>query len=233
MAANRDDQEYATMAKDAPSRRSRRFTRFVARLALASAVGVAVVPVTTSVASASLLGTLLPACASQQTGTPFAAWGDSSSYFLMPGGGFESGTPGWVAGGATVVDDNETYFAGASTDAHSLSMPTGALAVSPTVCVAMGENTIRFFVKNSGVASSVLHVQAYVQNPLTGLVLSTGADIQGNAGATGWSPSPRILIPNLLGGVLGTQRLTLVFSTRGVPAAWNIDDVFVDPFKSR
>ena len=42
-----------------------------------------------------------------------------------------------------------------------------------------------------------------------------------------------MLIPNLLGGVLGTQKLTLVFTTRGAPATWNIDDVYVDPFKSR
>jgi hypothetical protein len=112
-------------------------------------------------------------------------------------------------------------------------MPTASTVVSPTVCVAMGENTIRMFVKNSGVASSDLHIQAFVQNPLTGLVLSTGFDINGTAGKTGWSPTSRLPIPNLLGGVLGTQNLTLVFTTTGRPATWNIDDVFVDPFKSR
>jgi hypothetical protein len=40
-------------------------------------------------------------------------------------------------------------------------------------------------------------------------------------------------VPNLLGGLLGTEKLTLVFSTKGAPATWGIDDVFVDPFKSR
>ena len=97
----------------------------------------------------------------------------------------------------------------------------------------MGENTIRLFVKNSGVADSVLHVQASVQNPLTGLVLSTGFDIKGVKGTTTWAPTSQLLIPNLLGGILGTQNLTLVFTTKGTPATWNIDDVYVDPFKSR
>lgn len=222
------------MATDVPGRRSRRTTRLVALLASISAVGCATVGLTASAASASLLSSLLPSCAARPTSMPFAQWGDTSSYFLMPGGGFESGTPGWVlAGGAAVATGNETSFVNAKTDAHHLALPTGAVVVSPTVCVSMGENTIRLFLKNSGVASSVLHVQAFVQNPLTGLVLSTGFDVSGSAAASGWSPSSRLFIPNLLGGVLGTQNLTLVFSTRGAAATWNIDDVFVDPFKSR
>jgi hypothetical protein len=32
--------------------------------------------------------------------------------------------------------------------------------------------------------------------------------------------------------LLDTANLTLVFTTTG-PATWNIDDVYVDPFKSR
>jgi hypothetical protein len=41
----------------------------------------------------------------------------------------------------------------------------------------------------------------------------------------------RLGIPNLLGGS-STQELTLTFTTRGAPATWYLDDVFVDPFKS-
>jgi hypothetical protein len=188
-----------------------------------------------SPASASLLSTvaqILPSCAPRPTTTAFASFADTRSYFLMPGGSFEAGAPGWGLVGSTVVSGNETSFVNAKTDSHSLSMPAGSSAVSPTVCVAMGENTIRLFVKNSGVVGSVLHVQAFVQNPLTGLVLSTGVDIKGTT-STAWAPSSPILIPNLLGGVLGTQNLTLVFTNTGKTAMWNIDDVFVDPFKSR
>jgi len=224
------------MAMDARARRSRRVTRTVVAVALsASALGCAAVGLVASPASAGLVSTvagLLPSCAARPTSTPFASWSDKNTYFLMPGGGFESGAAGWTrAGGSKVVAGNEPWFVAGNADAHSLTIPSHAQATSPTVCVAMGDNTIRFFVKNSGVASSVLHVDAYVQNPLTGLVLSTGFDIKG--AAAGWSPSAPMLIPNLLGGVLGTQNLTLVFTTRGAPATWNIDDVFVDPFKSR
>jgi hypothetical protein len=222
------------MSLPSPSGIARRLRRGVAFVALMSAVSCALVGATETAASASLLGSLLPSCAPVPTTMPFAPWGDSHSYFLMPDGGFESGAPGWTrVAGPTVVSGNETSFVNARTDSHSLAMPTGGVVVSPTQCVAMGENTIRLFVKNSGVASSVLHIQAFVQNPLTGLVLSTGFNIKGTAGATAWAPSNQLFIPNLLGGVLGTQRLTLVFSTTGAPATWNIDDVYVDPFKVR
>jgi len=225
------------MATKSFLRRPRRMTRAIALVASTSALACASVGLLAAPASAGLLSTvagILPSCAARPTTTPFAPWGDQSSYFLMPAGGFEAGATGWSLGdGPKVVSGNETSFVNAKTDTHSLSMPTGATVVSPTVCVAMGENTIRMFVKNSGVASSNLHIQAIVQNPLTGLVLSTGFDIKGTAGNTSWSPTDRLFIPNLLGGVLGTQNLTLVFTTTGKPATWNVDDVFVDPFKSR
>ncbi|MGO9875438.1 MAG: hypothetical protein ACLPVY_16750 [Acidimicrobiia bacterium] len=225
------------MAMDALSRRSRRYTRTVALALSAATLGCASVGMMISPASAGVLSTvagLLPSCAARTTSTPFAPWGDTSAYFLMPGGGFEAGAPGWtLTGGPKVVSGNEPWYVNGKTDSHSLTIATGAQATSPTVCVAMGDNTIRLFVKNSGVASSVLDVDAYVQNPLTGLVLSTRFQIKGTAGANGWSPTSPMLIPNLLGGVLGTQNLTLVFTASGAPATWNIDDVFVDPFKSR
>src|SRR5437870_2494320 len=97
-------QEYATMA-DALPRRSRRSTRAVALLASILAVGCASVGLTASAASAGLL----PACAARPTSTPFAPWGDSNSYFLMPGGGFESGASGWaLSGGAAVASGHES-----------------------------------------------------------------------------------------------------------------------------
>jgi len=225
------------MATESLPRRPRRFTRAIALVASTSALACASVGLLASPGSAGVLSTVagvLPSCAARPTTTPFAPWGDTSSYFLMPGGGFEAGSSGWtLAGGPAVVAGNETSFVYAPTDKHSLALPTGSTVGSPTVCVAMGENTIRMFVKNSGVVGSDLHIQAFVQNPLTGLVLSTGFDIKGTAGTTGWTPTGRLLIPNLLGGVLGTQNLTLVFTTTGKPATWNVDDVFVDPFKSR
>jgi hypothetical protein len=179
---------------------------------------------------------LFPRCDEQQTSTPFAGWGDNSSYFAVPGGTFEAATPDWSLAGATIVADNESYHVDSPTDTQSLSLagdPTGgARVVSPRTCVDLGDDTVRMFVKSSGEADSSLHIQAIVDDPPTGLVFSFGHDIDGGADTTEWSPTPRMLIPNLLGGLLDTANLTLVFTTTG-PATWNIDDVYVDPFKSR
>jgi hypothetical protein len=211
-----------------------RFARSVATIATVCAVGAATLTATASPASASLLG----GCRARTTSSPFAAWGDPSSYFLMSGGSFESGAGRWKlsssssSSSSSVVDDNEGYFVNGQDDTQSLSVPGGAQATSPSICVDMGENTVRFFVKSSVGAGSSLHVDAYVANPLTGLVLSTGVDIDGADAAGTWSATDQVVIPNLLGGVLGTQRLTLVFTPTGAPATWNIDDVYVDPFKS-
>jgi hypothetical protein len=216
------------------SRRSFRLARALAFGASLMAVGCATIGFT-PVASASVLSTvagILPNCGVSNAVSPFVSWGDTRSYFLMPNGGFESGTTGWTAGAAKVVAGNESFYANSKTDSHSLSVPAGATVTSPTVCVAMGENTVRLFVKNPGVTGSTLHIQAYVQNPLTGLVLSTGFDLNSTAGATTWAPSVALWIPNLLGGVLGTQNVKLVLTTKG-SGTWGVDDVFIDPFRTR
>jgi hypothetical protein len=199
--------------------------------ALSSAVACASVAATAS--SAPALAPI-PSCAATSTSTPFAPWGDQHSYFLMPDGGFESGATGWSLGGnASVVNGSETFAVHRAADTKSLALPSGARAASPAACVAMGENTIRLFVNAPDDPTSVLHIRAYVRNPLTGLVLSTQYDVHGTNLPGGWQPTDAILIPNLLGGVLGTQDLTLVLTTSGPPGTWGIDDVYVDPFKQR
>jgi hypothetical protein len=217
--------------------RARRTTSKLRRIAVMAAVlsvAGSAVSLTPAPAPASAL-TLLPNCGTRVTAPTFAAWGDVSPYFPVANGGFESGSSGWsISGGAAVESGNERYFVGAPTDAHSLAIPNGGRAQSPTTCVALGENSVRLFVKSSGTGPSSLHVQAFVQNALTGIVLSTAFDVDANAATQDWSPTSTFDVPNLLGGIVGVQKLTLVFTTRGSSAvSWNIDDVYVDPFKLR
>jgi hypothetical protein len=175
-------------------------------------------------------GTAVP-CGTRAEAPVFATWGDTFSYFRVPNGGFESGTTDWLlTGGAGVVTGNEPNHVGGALDAKSLWIPAGATAESRTICVSKGEDSIRLFVKNGHVAGSILHVEAVVRS-VTGQTAQTAFDVNGDAAPTGWAPTMRLGIPNLLGGT-GTQSLTLIFSTRGTPATWSIDDLYVDPFKS-
>ncbi|MCU1465785.1 MAG: hypothetical protein JWM72_1713 [Actinomycetia bacterium] len=179
--------------------------------------------------------TLFPNCGARESSPAFAQWGDTSPYFQVANGGFESGSSEWtLSNGARVESGNEMFFVADPTDGHSLAIPVGEHATSPTTCIAAGENTFRLFVKSSGTGLSSLHVQAFVQNALTGIVLSTGFDVNANDATQEWSPTPAFNVPNLLGGLAGVQRLTLVFTARGEStASWSIDDVYVDPFKLR
>ncbi|MDQ1475454.1 MAG: hypothetical protein QOE62_683 [Actinomycetota bacterium] len=209
-----------------------RLRRIVVVLAVVMALAGAALTATTSPASAL---PLVPNCGARASSPVFAPWGDSNPYFPVANSGFESGSSEWkLTDAAAVEPGNESFNVADPTDAHSLAIPAGGQATSPTTCVAMGENTVRLFVKSSGTGPSSLHIQAFVQNALTGIVLSRGFDVSANDGTQEWSPTAAFGVPNLLGGAVGVQRLTLVFTTRGASTgSWSIDDVYVDPFKLR
>lgn len=211
-----------------PAHRAAR--RLGRRLATVAAVGViAVTGLTTAPASAH--GTTVP-CTARSESSVFSRWGDSSRYFLMPNGGFEAGVTDWkLTGGASVVTGNETWKVRSSTDNYSLRIPYGATAESRTICVSKGEDVIRLFARNPGVPGSILHVEVIVRNPDTGAVAQTAFDVNGDAAPLGWAPTMRLGIAQQWSST-GTEELTFVFSTRGAAATWQIDDVYVDPFRS-
>src|SRR4051812_25998797 len=66
----------------------------------------------------------------------FASWKDQGYYELAPDGGLENGGTGWtLAGGAALVEANEEHFLNGTEDNTAISLPFGASATSPPVCV--------------------------------------------------------------------------------------------------
>jgi hypothetical protein len=211
------------------ARFARRCSLGAALVAAISLSGLGSVAVAAGPASAAT--TVVP-CATRVESTPFAAWGDTHSYFLLPNGGFESGPTGWtLAGGAAVASGNEGYFANSAADSHSLAIPAGGQATSSTICIGRDETSFRFFVKSPGVAGAQLRVQAFVQGAQTSVTTQT--TVSAAALGTAWSPTIRVHLPKLTGSGTGTENVTLVFSTAGTAANWSIDDVFIDPFRMR
>ena len=181
---------------------------------------------------ASAFASSLP-CRSRSTSAVFSRWLDPAQYFLASNGGFEQGAEDWsLSPAATVVAGNERYRVAGSAHSHSLSLGAGAVAESRTACVTMGEPTVRLFVKTPRVFGARLTITATVSNPATRVSLTTAYVVVGGVTPAGWAPTPEIVIPNLLGGVLD-QKLTMRISTGGTPAAWRVDDVYVDPYKQR
>jgi hypothetical protein len=93
-------------------------------------------------ANAGLIGNLLGNCPSGGSQV-FAPWQDAANYLLAPNGSFEFGSTGWsLSGGAAIVNGNEPFY---PTGTHSLALPSGSSATSPTVCLGTQQLYIRMF----------------------------------------------------------------------------------------
>jgi hypothetical protein len=171
--------------------------------------------------------------------TVFSAWNDNRGYVLTPDGGFENGGAGWtLENGAAVGEGNETFQAGGAADHQSLTLPADSSATSPSVCVAKHTGVFRLFARNT-VAPEDVPAHGNPRPRLTVEVLYTGK--HGNprsltvgklrAGDT-WAPTRKLAI--VLGqakgkGPLQKASVQLRFTPTGTPAAWQIDDVYLDP----
>jgi hypothetical protein len=157
---------------------------------------------------------------------PFLAYdGDDGTYFPAPGGDFESGAPGWsIDGGATLVDSP----AGTGT---SVSIPPGASATSPLICVSRAHVSARLYGQAfNGPRRDRARIDVDTISPL-GLVTS---DRNIRVEDT-WEPT-RVF--RLGAGLFDLDPITLTtqirlrFTTQG-PATAVLDDLWVDPSARR
>src|SRR4051812_45860270 len=116
-------------------------------LTLAAAAAFAVLPA--AGASASLIETSL--CDGAPLSQPFAPWGDSASYKLLPGGDIEGSLSGYsLSGGAKKVGGSEPFAATGKSGGYALSIPAGGSVLTPATCVNSANPNYRFFYKSSG-----------------------------------------------------------------------------------
>jgi hypothetical protein len=182
-------------------------------------------------AEAGLIGTP-PASGCDSASQVFAPWGDYANYALVPGGSFESGSPAWaMAGGAKVVPGNESFYVRARSDSKSLYLPSGSSALSPTVCFGLGDWHSRFFVRNVGSAAGSLKVDIVVKSLLGSIVSILDGGSVTASGA--WAPSARVRLTfTNLCSLLCVRAVAFRFRTNGSGAAFQVDDVYLDPWKS-
>jgi hypothetical protein len=156
-------------------------------------------------------------CPAKPVAQTFRPWYDFAWYEAAPNGSLEAGSDGWtLERGATVVDDNEPYLPGS----RALSLPPGASATTPPMCVNLARPTVRFFAR-PGSRPGALVVTAIFRDRLLGAPqeLPVGAMLDGSS----WSPSPVLVMAgNLLSGEISFR-----FATLGT---WSLDDVYVDPY---
>src|ERR671937_2685754 len=173
------------------------------------------------------------ACPSSVYEQPFTPWLDFASYVLAPNGGLESGAAGWsLDGGATVAAENESFYVHGASEGSSLSLPSGSTATTSSMCVDAWSPDLRFFARNTGSLLSTLKVEVLYTDVLGQSRALTVALLA--AGST-WQPTlPVAFLANLVVPTLvtdGTTSVAFRFTPQGSWSGWEIDDVYVDPFK--
>ena len=108
---------------------------------------------------------------------------------------------------------------------YSLSIPAGASATSPAMCLDEARPTFRFFARADQGAAASLGAEALAAKPAQVAALGSVA------GTTAWGPVAPLSTgaAGLLIDRKGTVAVRLRFTAAG--GDWQIDDVFVDPRK--
>ena len=189
-------------------------------LLLALTAGLVAVAITAAPASAGL-GLACP----DATSRPFTPWSDYANYAFSPNGGFESGATGWSLSGGKVASGNESFYVHSSSDRYSLSLPSGASATSPAMCISLFSGKMRFVAKgDSGAKVKVQIIYRGVLSSVLG-ILDGGTYSVGSS----WKPSAEV---GMLGGQLPLLTSSVSFRFTAVGGAVSIDDVYLDPMKS-
>jgi len=165
------------------------------------------------------------ACPSTTTSTPFAPWGDTSSYTLVPGGSFETSPTGWTLSGAAArVLGSDPFAITGKLGAWSLAIPTGSSGQSPFMCVEATERTYRFMAHSVGALATVRPDLVY-ETPV-GDVTIPGKLVT----LTGlWAPSPIMHTGALLVTAITGQSAHLALHFTTLTGTAVIDDVYLDP----
>jgi len=199
----------------------------VCRAALASSAACVLIAAPAHAAAT----TAAPGCPVKPTVQPFAPWQDLADYVLAPGGDLERNRSTWtLAGGAAAVEGNEPFQVGAATDHTSLSLPAGSSATTAQMCIGIEHKTMRFFAK-ANTSSGSLRVEVL----LAGRGGRTRAVSIGTIKAgTDWAPTAELpMIVNKLAPKHGNAIQVAFRFTPRSSAGWTIDDVYVDPYRSR
>ena len=201
------------MMKDLFSRRSVALSGAIAALAC----GLAAAPASAATAQSGNVD-----CSQPPLSQPFLSAGDANWYTLLAGqttDDFNAG--GWtLSGGAKLVS---TRLANGQLG-RVLDLPSGATAVSPTMCVNNGYQAARTYVRdiagNAGVSVAVSYRGS-----------GTAAVDQINVAGTGWGRSaPFSVFPS---DRSGWQHVTFTLTAAGTGSEYQISNLWVDPRQMR
>ena len=172
------------------------------------------------------------ACDDAALSQPFAPWNDDRHYKLAPGGDIEGSLDGWtLAKGAKVVAGSEPFAATGRQGSRSLSIPAGGSVTTDATCVNFDYPSFRFFAKSSGGLLGLLpalKVDLVYRDGALGLV---AVPIGTVLPSSGWKPSASMYSLAAVGALAAGGEAQMAIRFTSVAGTWNVDDVFVDPFR--
>lgn len=172
-------------------------------------------------------------CAAQVLTQPLLKFGDTSTYWLAPGGDFETALSGWTLKNAAVAAGNETL--GVLPGTKSLKLGTGigtAQVTTPSFCVDPLHPKFRFLVKSN---STVATLNTYInfKTPL-GVTLTVPAKLN-TLGFGNWALSESqplsTAIPDVFLGTGVTASITFKSLVGSLGASVTIDNLLIDPYR--
>jgi len=163
-------------------------------------------------------------CEGQTFSQPFTAENDFNYYTLVHGGEFNSASEGWtLSRGAQIVQATRPNAATGGV----LNLPSGARAVSPTVCVTLQYPTARVWVRSVRGAAAVTVGVAYAGTPTATNPQAVG-QLHGQQGS--WTLSePFNLEPQIAGSGEGPREVRFVFVAGGLISDFQLYGLWVDP----
>jgi len=164
------------------------------------------------------------ACSYPDATQVFAPSKDKGWYQLAPEGGLEGGATGWTfAGGATLVADPEARNHDGVQEETAVSLPYGASATSPPVCVDDTTPNFRVMLRNLGDQHAKLRVTVSYE--------VASAQAKGHAtdvrAEEDWVPSRSVKLKTQQ----DEERVARITFTAVDPdGQYLVDDLYVDPF---
>lgn len=161
-------------------------------------------------------------CPGQTFSQPFEGYGDSNWYTLVEGSEFNGGAEGWeLSGGAEVVE-------GVRPDGSIggvLELPSGAVAVSPAVCVTLDYPKARTWVDAVDGGGGVT-VELVYPEQAEGVATGRLSD----KSESNWTLSRQFNVkPQLAGGQEGVREVSFVYANNTKSSDFHVWGLFVDP----
>lgn len=180
-------------------------------------------------------GAAFASCPVPDVGTPFLQWNDQNSYFLVPGGSFEGAVDvvGWSLDNASLTVGNEPFQVNSSSDNQSLTIGGGGSATSPYFCVDNTITSLRFFATQLG-GGTDLQVDAIVlrRHGVMDVPLADLADGSPHGSMLSWAPTAPIDGGSASLPAGWSIQVALRFTAPSSTGTWQVDDIYVDPYRS-